>query len=518
MSDGLTAADRKQLAAHGIAPAEAERQLGLLRQRPRPFRLLRPCTPGDGVRRLDVAAQESARDAWREAAAAGGAAKLVPASGAATRMFQSLRELLEEDPFPSPPELTRRAAAGDPRAGDLDRLWRELPRFPFFEELTAMCAARGTPLRELRERRDGARLLRLLIEDRGLGLADLPKALIPFHRYPAGSRTALEEHLREGHHYLGDQHGRSRFHFTVAPEVRERFVAEAAEGRRRLHRDLGAFAEIETSVQDASTDTVAITPEGEPFRLDDGTLLLRPGGHGALLRNLGNLDARWVLIKNVDNVAPEARHGLVAHWQGVLGGLLVELAAQRQEHLRRLAGEPTGADLAAAAAFLAGELDTPSAAAWPERPADEARRLLRERLDRPLRVCGVVVNAGEPGGGPFWIERPDGTVAAQIVERAEVPAGDEETFARATHFNPVLIAAALRDAEGRGYPLDRFVDPQAVFIAEKSHGGRDLLALERPGLWNGGMAGWSTVFVEVPAEVFTPVKTVFDLLRPEHQV
>ena len=521
MSGALHSDDRDQLAAHGLDAAEAERQLDLLRNPPRPFRLLRPATAGDGVARLDEERQRAARAAWRAAAAAGGAAKLVPASGAATRMFASLRTLLDEEPFPTTVELRRRAGEGDGPASDLDRLWRELPRFPFFDELTAVCAARGTPLRELREQREGRRLLRLLIEDHGLGLADLPKALVPFHRYPAGSRTALEEHLREGALYLTDAHRRCRFHFTVTPEWRERFVAEAAEGRRRLHRDRDVVAEVETSEQDPGTDTLAITPEGEPFRLDDGALLLRPGGHGALLRNLGNLDARWVLVKNVDNVAPEPAQELVAHWQQVLGGVLVDLVERAHAHLRRLAGEPSAEEVAAATQFLADELGVAAAATWGRLPADEARRLAREHLDRPLRVCGVVENRGEPGGGPFWVERPDGAVSLQIVEKAEIAPADADqlaVFGRSTHFNPVQIAAALRDAEGHPYDLARFADPQAVFVAKKSHLGRDLVALERPGLWNGGMAFWTTVFVEVPAATFTPVKTVFDLLRPEHQV
>jgi hypothetical protein len=518
LSDG----DRAQLAARGITVAEAERQLAILRQPPQPFRVVRPATVGDGIHRLDAAAQARAQASWGVAVAEGGAAKMVPASGAASRMFAGLRSMLDEDPFPAPPVIARRAAAGNQAAAELERLWRDLPRFPFFEELTAMCAARGTPLSELRDRKDGGRLLRTLIDEPGLGLANLPKALVPFHRYREGSRTALEEHLREGAVYLADRHGRSRFHFTIAPEARARFAAEAAESRRRLHRDRDVFAEVEMSVQDPATDTLAATPEGEPFRLDDGTLLLRPGGHGALLGNLGNLDARWVLIKNIDNVAPEALHATVGLWQGVLGGLLVELTTRAHELVRRLDSDAGAADgVAAAAAFLAGDLGVAAARGWAEREPAEARRLLRERLDRPLRVCGVVANTGEPGGGPFWVQREGGEESLQIVEKAELAPGDEgqaAVFASSTHFNPVQIAAGLRDAAGRPYDLDRYTDPRAVFVARKTHAGRDLLALERPGLWNGAMAAWNTVFVEIPGEIFTPVKTVFDLLRPEHQL
>ena len=474
MTAELSAADCEQLAARGIDAREAERQLRLLREPPTPPRLLRPCTVGDGIRRLDEAEQKALREIWQSDGAGADAVKLVPASGAASRMFGPLLALRDEEPFPGGAELSRRAAAGDAGARDLERLWRELPRLPFFDELAAVCAARGAPLSELRERRDGRRLLRLLLGEDGLALASRPKGLIPFHHYRdrGGSRTAAEEHLWEGAASLADEEGVARFHFTVGSEARDQFAAELAEASDRLLRARGVVAEVGFSMQGPSTDTLAITPNGEPFRDDDGSLLLRPSGHGALLDNLGALEARWVLLKNVDNVQPERAHELVAHWQEVLGGLLVRLALEARDH-------------------------------------------------RPLRVCGVVENRGEPGGGPFWVERGPGEVSAQIVERAELgmtpdPA-QEAVFASSTHFNPVQIAVALRDVLGQRYDLRRYVDERAVFIARKSHHGRELLALERPGLWNGAMADWNTVFVEVPAETFAPVKTVFDLLRPEHQ-
>jgi uncharacterized protein DUF4301 len=523
----LSAADLEQLAGRGIDAREAERQLRLLREPPSPPRLLRPCTIADGIRRFDAAEQQALREVWQSDGAGEDAVKLVPASGAASRMFGSLLPLLDEDPFPTAAELSRRAAAGDASAADLERLWRELPRFPFFDELAAICVARGTPLAQLRERRDGRRLLRLLLSDDGLGLAARPKGLIPFHHYRdqgSGSRTAAEEHVWEGADSLADEEGAARYHFTVAPEARDRFAAELAAAADRLLRARGVVAEVSFSVQDPGTDTLAITPDGEPFRNDDGSLLLRPSGHGALLANLAALPARWVLLKNVDNVQPERSHELVAHWQEVLGGLLVRLELAADEHLDAIsraegddAEEATAA--AAAARFLVEELGIAAAAGWVDLETCERERRLRDRLHRPLRVCGVVENRGEPGGGPFWVQRGGSEPSAQIVERAEI--GDDpaqaEVFASSTHFNPVQIAAGLRDGHGRPFDLRRYVDERAVFIARKSHAGRPLLALERPGLWNGAMAGWNTVFVEVPAETFAPVKTIFDLLRPEHQ-
>jgi hypothetical protein len=526
----LTAEDRAQLAARGIDEAEADRQLELLREhagaggRRSAFRLLRPCTVGDGIRRLPEVEQEALRAAWRRAAADGGAAKLVPASGAATRMFATLQALLDEDPFPTASELQRRAAGGDDAARDLERLWRELPRFPFFDELAAVCAARGTPLSELRERRDGQRLLRLLLTERGLGLAAMPKGLLPFHRYASGSRTAVEEHLWEGAWYLTYGGRRCRFHFTVAEETREAFARESADAAERVRRGHGLEAEVGFSTQHPDTDTLAVDEEGQPFRDDDGALLLRPGGHGALLRNLQAIDARWVLLKNIDNVRPDAGQALAAQWQEVIGGLLVTLEERAHALLRRLRSSADEAALGElldeAARFLADELQVPSAAGWGERPRREQRRLVEDRLARPLRVAGVVENRGEPGGGPFWVMRPDGEVSPQIVERSEVADDDatqQEAFGGSTHFNPVQLAVAFHDTDGQPLDLSRYVDPRAVFFARKTHGGRPLLALERPGLWNGAMAGWNTVFVEVPAETFAPVKTLFDLLRPEHQ-
>ncbi|HET9767239.1 MAG TPA: DUF4301 family protein, partial [Thermoanaerobaculia bacterium] len=289
MTAELSAADFEQLASRGIDAREAERQLRLLREPPHPPRLLRPCTVGDGIRRLDAAQQQAMREIWQSDGTGEDAIKLVPASGAASRMFGSLLPLLDEDPFPTAAELSRRAAAGDASARDLERLWTELPRFPFFHELTTVCAARGTPLSELRERRDGRRLLRLLLGDDGLDLASRPKGLIPFHRYADGSRTAVEEHLWEGAGCLADEEGVARYHFTVAPEARDRFAAELAAAADRLLRARGVVAELGFSVQDPATDTLAITLEGEPFRNDDGSLLLRPSGHGALLANLAAL-------------------------------------------------------------------------------------------------------------------------------------------------------------------------------------------------------------------------------------
>jgi hypothetical protein len=360
-----------------------------------------------------------------------------------------------------------------------------------------------------------------LLDERGLGYADRPKALIAFHRYPSGARTALEEQLVESALYSRDAGGRCRIHFTVSPEHRDAFVAHLVECRQRLEPKHGATYDVTLSVQHPSTDTIARDAGGRPFRLSDGSLLFRPGGHGALIRNLGDLAADIVFVKNIDNVQPDDRKTEVAWWKQVLGGFLVEVQDRIFDDLRRLhAGRVESTRLDAALRFVAKDLGVPEAESLLDRPGDAKRTFLLDRLDRPLRVCGMVANQGEPGGGPFWVRDADGAISHQIVEISQI---DQETpdqraiLRSATHFNPVDLVCGLRDFGGRPFDLRRFVDSDAVFIAHRSQDGRDLWALERPGLWNGGMAGWNTVFVEIPIATFSPVKTVFDLLREEHR-
>jgi hypothetical protein len=477
----LAPRDRRQLREHGVSGEEVRRHLELLRDPPAAVHLLRPCTPGDGVLTLDGPEQERLTRTFEAACREGRVTKFVPASGAATRMFRNLLELLAEEPFPDPEAIRRRAAEGEPGPVALLELQERLRDFPFADALEARA-----PLAGLAAPGQERRLLELLLTPEGLDLAALPKGLLPFHRYPEGSRTAFEEHLVEGVGYLADGEGRCRYHFTVPPGHGPNFEAQEAAARRRWSRELGVTFGVGYSRQDPATDTVAVDPEGAPFRLDDGSLLLRPGGHGALIYNIDRLDADLVVIKNLD----------------LLG---------------RLRSEDPGA-LETALHHLEEQLGYPRTDRWRSQSVEATRKKVEDRLDRPLRVCGVVRNEGEPGGGPFWVAGPGEAPSKQIVEAAQVTAEQRELLAASTHFNPVLIVGALRDLEGRQRDLLRHVDPRAVFVAAKTHGGRPLRALERPGLWNGAMAGWNTLFVEVPIATFAPVKTVFDLLRPKHRV
>jgi hypothetical protein len=505
MSD-LSAEDLKALADVGISEEEASKQLELLRDPPAPTRVDRPCTPGDGIHRVAETEADALIARHQAAEREGRFTKFVPASGAASRMFKSLNRYLEQ--------LDEQGDA--PISEDASRLRREGPGFAFWEELVAEVARRGG------DPESEGDLVRALLRPDGLGFAERPKGLIPFHRYPEGPRTAFAEHLFEAPDYVRDAAGVCRASFTVPPETREEFRSRLEASRDAVRDRHDSELEVSFSVQDPSTDTLAIDDDGRPFRLSSGELLLRPGGHGALLTNLEALQADCVLIKNIDNVLPESRREGMIRWKKLLAGFLLEKCARVADHLEALApGRASRSSIESASAFaretfgvdLSHELDAAEG-------LDEAVSLVRERLDRPVRVCGVVENLGEPGGGPFWADDGAGHVTPQIVEASQIDLDDPSQKAAldgATHFNPVDIACALRDHRGRAFELTRFIDERTYFVAGKSAEGRSLRALERPGLWNGAMAGWNTVFLEVPAWTFAPVKTVFDLLRDEHQ-
>jgi hypothetical protein len=498
MADDLfTAADLRQMAELGITPEEAARQIGLFRNPPPFTRVLRPCEVGDGIRQLFPSDRPELLAVFAEAAAQGRVGKFVPASGAATRMFQALLAYLKDD--------------GAERTGEVRTFFDNLPRFAFYEDLDPAVT-------------DPRAVLRALLLEPGLGYAEKPKGLLKFHREEGETRNAFEEHLVEAADHTRDANGVCRLHFTVSPQHEKGFTELLEQVRPRYEERFRCRFAVTFSHQSRATDTLAVDPGNRPFRQDDGSLLFRPGGHGSLLGNLQTLAVQgWdvVLLKNIDNVVPDSRKAPGLLWKKLLAGALVALQKRVFACLERLEAGPASLELLDEVdRFLADDLCRQVPPEDALAGSEARRRMLIHLLDRPLRVCGVVRNQGEPGGGPFWVAEPDGTVSLQIVEASQIDPRSPEQQAvlkSATHFNPVDLACALRDRHGRPYDLACFVDPSAVFISGKSHEGRPLKALERPGLWNGAMAGWNTVFIEVPDETFAPVKTVLDLLRPEHQ-
>jgi hypothetical protein len=528
----FTPADLEQLAARGVAVAEAERQLETLAHPPAPIALDRPCTPDDGIVRIGADEGRELLKTHAEVAERGRVLAFRPASGAASRMFGDLIAARADVSLDTAAGLDAAVRAGRVEAKGLRDFLAGIDRFAFFADLKRAVERGGVPMRVLVREGPYSKILDALLAPEGLDYAQAPKGLLPFHDYPGGPRTPLEEHLLEATQIVADRDELCRLHFTVSPEHRARFEARLAEAAPAVGAALDARFEVGFSVQKPSTDTLAADPAGGPFRASDGRLLFRPAGHGALIENLAALDADLVMIKNIDNVAHDRWKDPTFRWSRAVIGLAAKLERRSVGLLRRLESANAAA-AEEAVVFLRETFHRAPPAGDRANGADhgvhsgaragvatDLAAWARAQLARPIRVCGMVPNTGEPGGGPFWVRGRDGAVTPQIVELAEVNMLDESqqrVVAAATHFNPVFMALALKDARDRAYPLAEFVNADAVMIARKSFEGRDLLALERPGLWNGAMAGWNSVFVEVPLTVFNPVKTVNDLLRKEHQ-
>ena len=358
-----------------------------------------------------------------------------------------------------------------------------------------------------------------MLKAEGLNYGQLPKGMLLFHKYPEGPRTPMEEHLVEGALYAASN-GEANVHFTVSHEHIGFFEKKVAEKKDGLARKYGIKYNISFSEQKPSTDTVAANADNTPFRNDDGSLLFRPGGHGALIENLNEIDADVIFIKNIDNVVPDRLKSDTVEYKQVIAGVLVTLQQKAFAYLRLLdSGQYNHEKLEEIIRFVQRDLCCRKADIKDLEDADLVI-YLREKLNRPMRVCGVVKNVGEPGGGPFLTYNQDGTVSLQILESSQIDKTNEaymKMFTEGTHFNPVDLVCAVKNYKGEPFNLPSFVDKTTGFISSKSKGGKELKALELPGLWNGAMSNWSTVFVEVPLSTFNPVKTVNDLLREQHQ-
>lgn len=434
--------------------------------------------------------------------------KFVPASGAASRMFKNMFEFLGAD-------------YDKPTTDFEKKFFDHIHDFAFYNDLNAACMDNtGKNIDALLSEQNYKAIVSNLLEAAGLNYGALPKGLLKFHRYADGVRTPLEEHLVEGALYAAGKTGKVNIHFTVSTEHRALFEKLVAAKVGEYEAKYGAKYHISFSEQKPSTDTVAADMENKPFRDKDGKLLFRPGGHGALIENLNDLDADIVFIKNIDNVVPDRLKADTVIYKKLLAGILVTLQKQAFEYLELLdSGHYSHEQLETIIRFVQQQLRCRRTDLKELEDADLVI-YLRKKLNRPMRVCGMVKNVGEPGGGPFLAYNPDGTISLQILESSQIDMNDPEKkamFEKGTHFNPVDLVCAIRDYKGRKFNLLEHVDKATGFISYKSKNGKDLKALELPGLWNGSMSDWNTVFVEVPLSTFNPVKTVNDLLREQHQ-
>jgi hypothetical protein len=492
----------------GLSPQAVASQLKIFESGVSVLRLDRPCRPGDGI--LSVSEEEARQlvALHDRAAGEGRFTKFVPASGAASRMFRDWYGILEEGP--------------DWAVEARDRFLASLERYPFFRELEASPAGRDGRLKRWLAEKNHHTILSFILDEQGLNLGNLPKALLAFHGYPEGSRTAVEEQLAEGALYVRDAQKRCRLHFTVSQEHRESVSSFLARATAPAERRWDVSFDIGLSLQDPSSSTIAVDPENRPFRDEKGALVFRPAGHGALLSNLHALGGDLVFIKNIDNVVPDRLKPAMVHYKKVLGGLLVQIQASIYRYLGELEDRGITQDvLDEIRQFCRERFHVVFHEGFRKMPAWYQAQGLHLLLHRPLRVCGMVRNQGEPGGGPFWVAEADGTTSLQIVEEIQIDTASSQQrqiWQSAAYFNPVDLVAGVRDHHGEPFDLQRFVDDKAWTIAKKSEKGRELKALEMPGLWNGAMARWNTVFVEVPVETFNPVKVLEDLLRPQHRV
>lgn len=467
-----------------------------------PFlQLSKAATVGDGIIRLTDDEIAQVISEFDKSAADGEIAllKFVPASGAATRMFKSLFSYLQDDK----------------KDKSVDEFFAKLNDFAFYEDLKTSLAADGHEI----ESADEKTIAAYFLTAKGLGYGELPKGLLKFHNYAERSRTPLEEHLVEGAKYA-NAGSNVQIHFTVSPEHRDKFEKLVVEAVPSYQTQYGVRYIVSFSEQKSSTDTIAVNLDNTPFREKDDSLLFRPAGHGALLENLGQLDADIIFIKNIDNVVPDSIKGDTITYKKALAGIVLKYQKSVFAYLDKLAGNVDATLLAELDGFFRNELCVIPPAGFESWSDEKKKEYFVGKLDRPLRACGMVKNQGEPGGGPFWAENADGSSSLQIVESAQVDvdnADQNSIFKNSTHFNPVDLVCAVKNKKGELYDLKKFRDPLTGFITGKSKDGKDLKAQELPGLWNGAMADWNTLFVEVPLITFNPVKTVNDLLREQHQ-
>jgi hypothetical protein len=501
----FTEEDIRQIAEEGLTQEQVSTQIEIFKKGVSPVTLSRPCIVGDGIVAFSEPEREEFAACYDRWVQKGTPTKFVPASGAASRMFADWHGGIEQGKFDS-------KESGFQFAGNLKKM-------PFFQELQENLARRGEYLEDLLKQGKFAEILSCVLTPEGLNYGELPKALIKFHDYPGGSRTALEEHLVEAALYGRDGSNVCRVHFTVSGEHEERTRDFVSRIRGRYEGNYGVRFDVSLSTQHGSTNTIAVDRSNRPVRDKGGALVFRPGGHGSLLENLNASTGDIIFIKNIDNVVPDRLKPLTILYKKALAGYLIALQEDIFRHLRLLDGGP-GDERAVAEVkdFCRKKLNAVFPLGFDNYSSADQRTHLFDRLNRPLRVCGMVRNEGEPGGAPFWIEK-EGIQSPQVIEAFQVnndEVSQKQIWSAATHFNPVDIVCSIKDYQSRTFPLVRFADLTAVSVSLKNEKGRKIKALELPGLWNGSMAYWNSAFVEVPLETFNPVKTIDDLLRPQH--
>ena len=509
--------DLRQIKEHGVTLEAVENQIENFINGFPYMKIISAANIGYGIIRLseDQAAQYI--EQYQNAIIRKKVVKFTPASGAASRMFKSLFAFAETYDGSEEAYNQLKKEQGD---RPISSFLRRLDCFAFYNDLKQHFTQRGEILEELYFKKEYVKIVRALLEKPGLGYGKLPKGLLKFHKYETDERTPIEEHLVEAAKYGKGGNNQAHLHFTVSPEHEGYFLDLLKRKMPFYEKRYGVQFKISFSRQKKSTDTVAVDLHNKPFRDKEYQLLFRQGGHGALLENLNDIDADIIFIKNIDNVVPDKIKEATFTFKQALAGLLLSCQSRVFDYLKQLESGVTEAKLDEIGWFLDKKLCCEPDSKFSELSTAQKKEYLKAKLNRPIRVCGMVKNEGEPGGGPFWAKNSDGSVSLQIVESAQIDQKNSDQQAitqQATHFNPVDLVCGVKDYQGNPFNLLKYRDIQTGFISRKSKDGKELKALELPGLWNGAMSDWNTLFVEVPIITFNPVKTVNDLLRYQHQ-
>lgn len=501
--------DLSQIQKHNLTVKKIEQDVNHFKNGFPKLEIIRPATLDDGI--IKVEAENHYITLYQNSDL--DVLKFVPASGAASRMFRLLHQFLDE--FPKS-DLRFDGFLNQEHFKELKPFFERIEDLAFFEDLRLALKGRGIDFEALSQGSKALELTKQMLATECFNMADLPKGLIPFHKYPDEKLTAFEEHFHEALTYAV-KNKKTKLHFTISEDHLCKFQNKLKELQPKIERKSKVEFEVDFSYQHSSTDTVCLDAEGNIFRDENGDILFRPAGHGALVQNLNDLEADLVFVKNIDNVSHQnsalEKNQASLKYKSIIAGLLIELQEKAFTFLKQLEKNPEDEVLLGEAkSFLKEELNIHVDISTYEE--------LSHYLNRPIRVCGMVINEGAAGGGPFWIKNEDDSVSLQIVEKSQIDLSEpdqKQKMEASTHFNPVDIVCSLKNFKGESFDLKAFVDENKGFIAQKFVGGEPIKALELPGLWNGGMAFWNTVFVEVPIESFNPVKTVADLLKPGHQ-
>jgi len=508
--------DIKQIESKGLTIEKVKEQIDLFKTGIPFSNLVKAAIVGDGILKLTETESNEFVSFFDKEKNNISILKFVPASGAASRMFKFLFQFIAEfNPEKDDFILMMKDK-------NLQLFFNNLEKFPFYNIVLAKLKDVHPNYNMLDSSQKKHLFVKAMLEENMLNYGDSPKGLLPFHEYKNQVVSSpFEEHLYEGVLYASETEN-VKLHFTISEKHQTKFESEFERVNEIISKKTGKQFEVSYSFQKQSTDTIAVTLENKPFRKDDGSILFRPSGHGALLENLNDLNADIIFIKNIDNVVVSSYKNEIAKYKKVLAGVLIQLQKQAHKYLADIDNTQISTeDIIVISGFLKTKLNVNFSSKFQELSETHKIVSLKKNLNKPIRVCGMVKNEGEPGGGPFWIKDESGNVSLQIVESAQVDIGNkqqEEILKKSTHFNPVDVVFGAKDYKGNKFDLTKFVDYKAAFISNKTYAGKDLKALELPGLWNGSMAKWNTIFVEVSLMTFNPVKTVNDLLKDTHQI